>query len=79
MSDLKLARLPDRTPAKLTVTLSPELKTALEDYRVIYNRQYDADEPLSELIPHMLATFLASDRAFAKAREGLGKENRRDA
>jgi hypothetical protein len=79
MSDLKLARLPDRTPARLTVTLSPELKTALEDYRVIYNRQYDTDEPLSELVPHMLATFLASGRAFAKAREGLAKANRHDA
>jgi hypothetical protein len=79
MSDLKLAQLPDRTPAKLTVTLSPELKTALEDYRVVYNRQYDADEPLSELVPHMLATFVASDRAFAKAREDLAKANRNDA
>jgi hypothetical protein len=68
MPDIKLAKLPDRTPAKLTVTLSPDLKNALDDYRLLYNRQYGADEPLSELVPHMLATFLESDRQFARMR-----------
>jgi hypothetical protein len=68
MADLKLPRLPERTPVKLTVALAPDLAAALEDYRAIYNERYKADEPLSELVPHMLAAFLAGDREFARAR-----------
>jgi len=33
MPEFKLDRLPDRTPAKLTVTVSPDLARALADYR----------------------------------------------
>lgn len=78
MADLKLPRLPDRTPVKLTINVAPELKRALDDYRLIYNEQYQADEALSELVPHMLAAFLAGDRGFNKAREALSKTGRGD-
>lgn len=71
MADLKLAKLPDRTPVKLTITVTPELHQALSDYAAIYNESYGQAEPLAELVPHMLAAFLASDRGFAKARERL--------
>jgi hypothetical protein len=40
----------------------------LSDYAAVYNETYGQSEPLAELIPHMLAAFLASDRGFAKAR-----------
>ncbi|MCJ8159168.1 DUF2274 domain-containing protein [Sphingomonas sp. LaA6.9] len=69
MPDLKLARIPDRTPVKLTILLSPELKRTLDDYAAIYNETYGESEALSELLPPMLAAFLASDHAFAKARK----------
>lgn len=68
MAEIKLGKLPDRTPVKLSVTLSPELARELEDYRAIYNERFDADEPLPELVPHMLAAFLASDREFQRVR-----------
>jgi hypothetical protein len=74
MVDLKLGRLPDRTPVKLTITVPPDLHRALADYVVIYNDTYGQSEPLTELVPHMLAAFLASDRGFAKAREGLAQK-----
>jgi hypothetical protein len=72
VADLKLAKLPDRTPIKLSVMIMPDLHGALSDYAAIYNETYGQSEPVAELIPHMLAAFLASDRAFAKARERLG-------
>lgn len=72
MVDLKLAKLPDRTPVKLTITVTPELHQALSDYAAIYNQTYGESEPIAELVPHMLVAFLASDRGFAKARAGLG-------
>jgi hypothetical protein len=79
MPDLKLAKLPDRTPVKLSITMTPELHNALADYAAIYNDAYGQSEPPAELVPHMLAAFLASDRGFAKAREGLANAERRDA
>ncbi|MES2272235.1 MAG: DUF2274 domain-containing protein [Pseudomonadota bacterium] len=69
MADLKLARLPDRTPVKLTITVTPELHLALADYAAIYRQTYGEEQTVIELLPNMLAAFLASDRGFAKARE----------
>ncbi|QPI72192.1 DUF2274 domain-containing protein [Sphingobium sp. Cam5-1] len=72
MVDLKLARIPDRTPVKLTITVMPDLHQALQDYALIYAEAYGREEPVSELVPAILSAFLDSDRAFVKARERLG-------
>jgi hypothetical protein len=66
---LKLAKLPDRTPVKLAITITPDLAQALGDYAMIYNRTYDDKAEVADLVPAMLDSFLASDRAFAKARK----------
>lgn len=76
MPDLKLSKLPDRTPVKLTISITPDLHHALQDYARCYAEAYGAEEPAVELIPHMLAAFLAGDRGFAKAREALGARGR---
>ena len=68
MPDLKLAKLPDRTPIKLAVTVTPDLNQALQDYAALYAGAYGREEPLTELIPAMLAAFLDSDRAFSRTR-----------
>ena len=70
MPDMRLAMLPDRTPVKLTLTVQPELAAALQDYAALYEQTYGQAEPLAELIPFMLASFLESDRAFTKRRPG---------
>lgn len=66
---LKLPKLPDRTPVKLTVTLSPDLHQRLLSYAALYRATYSVDEPVADLIPYMLDAFLDSDRAYAKARK----------
>ena len=66
MTALKLARLPDRTPVKLTISVLPELHQRLGEYAEAYARAYGSTEPVSELIPAMLAAFLDSDRAFVR-------------
>lgn len=74
MVDLKLGKLPDRTPVKLAISVTPDLHQALSDYAAIYNQTYGQSEPIAELVPHMLAAFLASDRGFTKARaDSAGK------
>lgn len=67
MSDLKLEKLPDRTPVKLTITVTPGLNRALQAYSELYRETYGQAEPVIELIPYMLESFLASDRSYAKA------------
>ena len=70
MVDLKLAKLPDRTPVKLTITIPPDLSNSLREYADVYRATYGEAESVGELVPFMLATFLNSDRAFANARKG---------
>ncbi|AYO80072.1 transposase [Sphingobium yanoikuyae] len=69
MTELKLAKLPDRTPVKLTITITPDLQNALQDYAAIYAKTYGTSEPIVELIPAMLAAYLDSDRAFTRGRD----------
>ena len=76
MSELRLRKLPDRTPVKLTVSLSPELSQALLDYAALYCEVYGQAEPLAELVPAMLAGFLDGDRAFARWRREQGGGSR---
>lgn len=68
MAELKLAKLPDRTPVKLTITILPELNEALRDYAYCYVDAYGVEEPVTELIPAILTSFLDSDRSFARYR-----------
>ena len=74
MTGLKLAKLPDRTPVRITITVSPHLNRSLHAYAELYREAYGASEAVPELIPYMLAAFLKSDHWFAKARKegGLG-------
>lgn len=68
MPEIKLARLPDRTPVKLTIAVPPELHQAVEDYARVYAEIYGQAEPVAELIPAMLAAFLEGDKGFARRR-----------
>ncbi len=71
------------TPTKITFTASAELNQALCQYAEIYRVAYGQLEPVSELIPFMLQSFLESDREFAKVRKSgaaaVGKSSRTDA
>jgi len=68
MPELKLAKLPDRTPVKLAITVTPDLHQMLLGYAALYAETYGRDEPVTELIPAMLVAFLDSDRGFSRAR-----------
>ena len=68
---LRIGKLPDLTPVKMTVSLDREVHQMLEDYARIYGESYgEAVEPV-ELIPSMIAGFLASDNGFKRARKAL--------
>ncbi len=68
MTGLKLSRLPDRTPVKMTINITPDLHQSLARYAALYAETYGREEPITDLIPAMLASFLESDRAFMRSR-----------
>ena len=68
MPELKLGKLPDRTPVKLAITVTPDLHQMLQDYAALYAEAYGREEAVIELIPAMLAAFLESDRTFVRSR-----------
>jgi len=74
---IKLAKMPDRTPVKIVISVSPALYQALIDYADLYAKVYDTAETVAELIPAMLASFLESDRDFAKSRKAGSPANSR--
>ena len=71
---LKLPRLPDRTPVRLTVTLDAPLNAALKEYAALYEATYGDTESVSDLSPFIVRACLDGDRAFTRARkDGLGE------
>ncbi|MEZ5934797.1 MAG: DUF2274 domain-containing protein [Alphaproteobacteria bacterium] len=74
MARLKLGRIPDRTPIKLAITITPDLKDQLDAYAEAYGAAYGQQEKVEELIPFMLQSFVDSDRGFARSRKaGMGR------
>ena len=68
MSKLKLGALPDDKPVKLTVELSAATHRDLLAYAEAMS--VEANQPIdpAKLVAPMLARFMATDRAFLKAR-----------
>ena len=68
MTELKLKKLPDRTPVKLNVSVSSRLHSDLQEYAAAYERTYGQAECVGDLIPFMLEAFLEADRGFSRGR-----------
>ncbi|MEQ8179942.1 MAG: DUF2274 domain-containing protein [Amphiplicatus sp.] len=73
---LKLGMLPDRTPAKVTILLDPDLLAALNAYADIYEATYGKREAVEQLAPVMIETFLNSDAGFKRARKELHQQRK---
>jgi hypothetical protein len=70
MPGLKLAKLPDRTPIKLAIVVTPDLHQMLQQYGMLYAEAYGREESIVDLVPAMLAAFLESDRGFSRRKGG---------
>ena len=68
---LRIGKLPDLTPVKITVNLDREVHQMLEDYARIYGESYGEVVKPTELVPSMIAGFLATDNGFKRARKAL--------
>ena len=68
MPELKLAKLPDRKPVKIAITVSTNLNHQLGAYAEAYKGAYGDEEKVSDLIPFILEQFLDGDRRFTGKR-----------
>jgi len=68
---LRLDKLPDRTPVRMSLSVDPELASALNDYAEIYRQTYGHEQKPEVLIPAMLESFLGGDAGFKRARRAL--------
>ncbi|MCA6111624.1 DUF2274 domain-containing protein [Bradyrhizobium cenepequi] len=66
---MKLAKLPDRTPVRMNIVLTPSLAKRLREYADFYAETYGSREEVAELIPFMLEAFLDSDVGFKKGKK----------
>ena len=69
MAKLKLTAVPDDRPVKLTIELPATVHRDLVAYAEVLARE--TGQPVADptkLVAPMLARFMATDRAFAKAR-----------
>lgn len=75
MAKLKLGPLVDDKPVRLTVEMAAQVHRDLVDYAEVLGQQTESDavEP-TKLVGPMLARFMATDRAFAKARRRAGPD-----
>ena len=69
---IKLARIREEKPVKVTVTIPHDLNQDLQAYARIYEQAYGEKQSVSTLIPSMLTGFLTSDAGFKKAKRELG-------
>jgi len=74
MAKLKLGPLVDDKPVRLAVELPAQVHRDLVAYAEVLGRETVTDAPVepAKLIGPMLARFMSTDRAFAKARRATG-------
>ena len=65
---LKLTTIPDDKPVKLTVALPAAVHRDLVTYGELLGGETGKPVEVAKLIPAMLVRFMASDRAFLRAR-----------
>lgn len=73
MTKLKLASVQDEKPVKFSVSLSAALHRDLVAYAEVLAREAGQKVEPAKLIAPILASFIASDREFAKARNRESK------
>lgn len=71
MTMLKLGALVDERPVRLTVEIPAAVHRDLAAYAEVLAKETGTKADPAKLIAPMLARFMASDRAFAKARRTL--------
>ena len=68
MSKLKISSIPDDTPVRIKIDIPAAVHRDLVAYAEILGRESGCSVEPEKLIAPMLARFMATDRAFLRAR-----------
>ena len=80
MIKLKLGPLADDKPVKITIEIPAVVHRDLVAYaKVLGSTSGQADPDPAKLIVPMIERFMATDRAFSRARKGATQSSSRDA
>jgi hypothetical protein len=64
---LRLGPLPKTKVIRITIVISAQLKDTLDRYAALHSEATGEKNEVARLIPHMLESFMAEDRAFRAA------------
>jgi hypothetical protein len=64
---LQLGPISIQRSVRVSVLMSSSLKADLERYASLYSQTWGSAVTVAALIPHILETFIARDRAFKRA------------
>jgi hypothetical protein len=78
MTKLKLGAIVDDKPVRLTLELPADVHRDLVAYAEVLGRETGQTAEPAKLIAPMLARFMATDRAFAKARRSASPSRAQD-
>ena len=77
MTKLKLGRLPKSGTVRLHVAIPETLKEELDRYAAEYSELYELADAAT-LIPHMLESFIRSDRGYRRRKAKSDSGQRRE-
>jgi hypothetical protein len=63
---IMLGKLPNTSSIKLTITFPATLKAQLDRYAQLHSETWQQEADAAALVPHIIAQYLAHDRAFQK-------------
>jgi hypothetical protein len=69
MNKLRLGPLPKTEIVKVTVAVSVRLKADLDHYATLHSEVHGEAVDAAAIIPHMLESFVAKDRAYQRMRK----------
>lgn len=68
MASIKLPKIPTEGIVPVRFSMLESKHTELVDYLAFFNETHRCDADLKALMPHLVAAFIAEDRAFARWR-----------
>jgi hypothetical protein len=68
MASIKLPKIPTEGTVPVRFSILESKHAELLDYLAFFNEMHHSDTDLKTLMPHLVAAFIAEDRAFARWR-----------
>jgi hypothetical protein len=72
---IMLGKLPNTKSVRITVLLPEALKAQLDRYAQLHTQTWEQQVDAAALVPHILAQYLANDRAFRQSEKATNSKS----